>query len=430
MISELTKRNIIDELKLRNVNWNGRLDEVEFLNRLFNLEDFPSGDSRYENMRGDIWQHRVNNDDWNYWWVFDDERLNLMGDDDFFLKFIAETIHPVVRSDVEEVESLLRVFNQHLSIDGWKLVEKSRISGRPIFAGVAFKSEVDFRNEEKVSEQYVTEQLKECSDKILRRDFDGAITSGRSLLEGVFKDIYKRVLDEKMVESGDLLQKFKIVKNLICLSEEQSVDAQFKSLCRGLMQSMSALDQLSNLTGDRHVPSIKPEEYHARFYVNSVKTIADFIYDRVHFLYEGRENLYKSLVDELEVGNKRGLTRDELKVDNEIAAILKNCDLYVRTLLKEKFCEEYEIVSFRQNDIFFAALRIFIDNLTAKDMVRVFEKCINNSQTLPPYGGLIYFLSEIENYKPDLLNKKHLEFIAEYKKKSVKLDAMFDPPLE
>lgn len=430
MISELTKRNIIDELKLRNFNWNGRLDEVEFLNRLFDLEDFPSGDSRYENMRGDIWQHRINNDDWSYWWVFDDQRLDLMGNDSSFLEFLAETLHPVVRSNLEEAENLLEIINQHLSIDGWKLVEKSRISGRPIFVGIAFKSEVDFRNEEKVSEQYVTEQLKECGDKIHRKDFDGAITSGRSLLEGVFADIYKRVLGEKMLNSGDLNQKFKMIKNLVHLSEEQSVDAQFKSLCRGMATSMSALDQLSNLIGDRHVPSAKPEEYHARFYVNSVKTIADFLYDRIHSLYEGRENLYQSLVTELGVGKKRGLTRDELKADVEISSILKNCDLYIRTLLKEKLCEDYEILSFRQNDIFFAGLRIFIDELTAKDMDKIFEKCINNTQTLPPYGGLIYFLSEIEDYKPSVLSKEHLAYILEYKKKFDKLDTMFDIPLE
>ncbi len=38
MISEVTKRNIFDELKIRNTNWSGRLDEVEFLNRLFDIE--------------------------------------------------------------------------------------------------------------------------------------------------------------------------------------------------------------------------------------------------------------------------------------------------------------------------------------------------------------------------------------------------------
>jgi len=55
MISEITKRNIFDELKIRNTNWSGRLDEVEFLNRLFDIESLPTTDGRFQNMRGDIW---------------------------------------------------------------------------------------------------------------------------------------------------------------------------------------------------------------------------------------------------------------------------------------------------------------------------------------------------------------------------------------
>lgn len=56
------RQNIIDGLKLDGVAWFGRLADVEFLQRLFDLRALPSQDSRFEDAAGDIWQHRVNND--------------------------------------------------------------------------------------------------------------------------------------------------------------------------------------------------------------------------------------------------------------------------------------------------------------------------------------------------------------------------------
>jgi AbiJ N-terminal domain 3 len=68
--SEITRRDIVDALSAKNINWNGRLEESEFLSRLFNIESLPSTDPRFKNAAGDIWQHRVNNDDWENNWVF------------------------------------------------------------------------------------------------------------------------------------------------------------------------------------------------------------------------------------------------------------------------------------------------------------------------------------------------------------------------
>jgi len=67
-ISEATRRDIIDYLITNNVRWSGRLEEPEFLNRLFDLSRLPSTDyrkSQFPTAYEDIWQHRVNNFDWN-----------------------------------------------------------------------------------------------------------------------------------------------------------------------------------------------------------------------------------------------------------------------------------------------------------------------------------------------------------------------------
>jgi len=70
----------------------GRLGETEFLSRVWDLDSMPSTDARFSNATGDIWQHTVNNEDWEPGWVFSDARFNLMrGDDETFLRFLSLT---------------------------------------------------------------------------------------------------------------------------------------------------------------------------------------------------------------------------------------------------------------------------------------------------------------------------------------------------
>ena len=135
-ISEITRRDIIDSIFLEQINLYGRLEETEFLARLWDLDSMPSTDSRFQNATGDIWQHTVNNDDWEHGWVFSDSRFNLMsGDDETFLRFFCETIHPVVKTDVTECERLSQLYNSYLKNDGFQIIEKARISGKPVFIG-------------------------------------------------------------------------------------------------------------------------------------------------------------------------------------------------------------------------------------------------------------------------------------------------------
>lgn len=133
-IRRQTKMNIIDGLRIDAVMWCGKLDDIDFLARLYDLQALPSYDSRYEDAAGDIYQHRVNNFDWEDDWIYDDVRFGLQsGTDDLFLRFLCETVHPVVRPDKDDAIRLVAQYNDQLRQDGWELVEEERIAGRPRF---------------------------------------------------------------------------------------------------------------------------------------------------------------------------------------------------------------------------------------------------------------------------------------------------------
>ena len=68
---------ILDEMRARRTVSYGALDDVRFLERLFDLSAMPSFDSRFESAAQDIWQHCINNDDWPLDWVYADKRFNL-----------------------------------------------------------------------------------------------------------------------------------------------------------------------------------------------------------------------------------------------------------------------------------------------------------------------------------------------------------------
>jgi very-short-patch-repair endonuclease len=113
--------------------WSGALSEIEFLDRLYDTSELPSRDRRYTTAFQDIFQHRVMNDDWPDNWVFTDERFGLADNDEALLRFLAEMLHPAVRTDPAEVERLHTFLNSVLVHDGYELVQVDAISGAPIF---------------------------------------------------------------------------------------------------------------------------------------------------------------------------------------------------------------------------------------------------------------------------------------------------------
>ena len=113
-----------------------------------------STDSRFENALGDIWQHRVNNYDWDDNWVFSDHRFKLKnGSDSLLLNFLCEIFHPVVRDDSKPWKKIFDIINELIKKDGYEFYEKDHISGRSIYGWketesqmITLKSEIVTRN--------------------------------------------------------------------------------------------------------------------------------------------------------------------------------------------------------------------------------------------------------------------------------------------
>jgi AbiJ N-terminal domain 3 len=132
-ISGVTRRKLA--AIFTQICWWGELEELDFLERLYKLDELPSTDTRVDTARMDIATHRISFSDWDDNWIFTDKRFDLDLDkpDRMLLSFLAETLHPEVRSNAVEVRQLAREINALLLRDGWMLTPKSKISGYPVY---------------------------------------------------------------------------------------------------------------------------------------------------------------------------------------------------------------------------------------------------------------------------------------------------------
>jgi hypothetical protein len=153
-ISNVTKRDVLDLFKngidipdlwdTQRVSYNyyGRIEEIEFIKRLYDLKKLPSFDSRYPDAEGDIWQHTINNEDYSFCWVFEDERFQLVnGSDETYLKFLCEIFHPEVRYEKGYWKEFLDEVNKLLQNDGYELYPSGKISNRDVYGWRIFKQE-------------------------------------------------------------------------------------------------------------------------------------------------------------------------------------------------------------------------------------------------------------------------------------------------
>jgi very-short-patch-repair endonuclease len=136
----LHRKLLINEIT--NLGWiGGELDIVEFLKQTWDLDNMPSTDSRFANASGDIWQHMVNNDDWEINYLFG-SYLGLYDEtDNVFFRFIESIVHPLVRLE-EEQDRYVQVINRYLSKDGYKLQVSNMISGYKIYRVVQSRNGV------------------------------------------------------------------------------------------------------------------------------------------------------------------------------------------------------------------------------------------------------------------------------------------------
>ena len=272
------------------INWSGSLEEPEFLSRLYDLQALPSTDNRFPDAAGDIWQHRTNNWDWEDHWVFYDRRFQLMnGDDELLLRFLAESVHPVVRPDVTESQKIVQLYNQFLKNDGFEISEKARMSGKPIYIGRNIGSTA-LPGVSAAKETLSGTDLVYVSQQITR--MEAAVLNDPSLAIGTAKELIetccKTILSERGITPGssdDLPKLVKLtVKELKLTPSDIPDEAKAVDTIRRLLSNLATITngiaELRNKYGTGHGKAASSKGLsprHAKLAVGAASTLAVFL---------------------------------------------------------------------------------------------------------------------------------------------------------
>ncbi len=135
-----------------------------------------------------------------------------------------------------------------------------------------------------VDEHFIKQQMQKCRDKLVAADYDGAITNARTLVESVLREMERRLSADEPPTDGDLVKQYQRVTKLLNLDpKKEGLDAPFQQILRGLISIVHGLTSLRNVASDAHARNYRPEPHHARFAVNSAKTLVDFVFETYEY---------------------------------------------------------------------------------------------------------------------------------------------------
>ena len=130
-----------------------------------------------------------------------------------------------------------------------------------------------------INRSYITDLSDRAMKDVMDGNYDSAITKSRTLLEEVFCYVIEKKGNEPS-ESGDIGKLYNQVKQLYNMHQSKDIDKRINGLLSGLEKILSAISEMRNKGSDSHgvgAKRINIADHHARLFVNSAMTMADFI---------------------------------------------------------------------------------------------------------------------------------------------------------
>ena len=291
LISRNTRLELFDWLSQERILWCGRLEQADFLSRLYDLKRLPSADYRFDDARGDIVQHTSNNDDWEIDWVLTDPRFELLdGRDELFLNFIEQSANPSIRANVEHEDRMISAYNKFLVSTPFRFVKSRPFADRYVYEWVektgTLVSYAGLTNDQLTQQPVLSRHVERISADI-QANPDRAIGAAKNLLES----LSRQILSSSGIEytKDDNVQKlFKLALQSVRASEFEpkntSAWRESEKIAGALSGVVNAIRELRNELGDGHGRE-EPSEatpIEARLIANAAITASTFLSDLFH----------------------------------------------------------------------------------------------------------------------------------------------------
>lgn len=157
--------------------------------------------------------------------------------------------------------------------------ELSLIGKQFIVHPIGSHPEVETPKIKAIDREYIKDISSRAMDDVEQNNFDSAITKSRTLLEETFCYVIEKK-GAAPSDNGDMMKLFKQVRELYNMHTDKDTDRRINTLLSGLNSIVSAISEMRNKDSDAHGVGSKRipiRGYHARLFVNSAMTLADFI---------------------------------------------------------------------------------------------------------------------------------------------------------
>ncbi|MFE9076910.1 abortive infection family protein [Bacillus mobilis] len=174
----------------------------------------------------------------------------------------------------EQFAYISRSFNDYIDY-----IEENNIDVKIVYV------ECDVPKELKYT--HIMDNIIKCEKRIENGDYAGALTSARSLIEGVCKEILYNITNEEIKDKHDLPKLFDMVRNHLNLDPSNTqLQKSLKGVISGLIKVVQGLNEIRNSGGDSHIPKYNVSLHHALLVVNSAKTVATFLFHTYEYQRE------------------------------------------------------------------------------------------------------------------------------------------------
>lgn len=143
---------------------------------------------------------------------------------------------------------------------------------------------VETKELDRITFEYIHEQIIKCNTKIDNNDFNGAITNARTLIESICLFILESKTKQKHDYDGNLIKLYKSIASTLKMSPGDYDDEHLKQILSGVFSIINGVSGLRNNFSDSHgaAPSkttiYKIDERHAILTVNLAKTISEYLF--------------------------------------------------------------------------------------------------------------------------------------------------------
>lgn len=158
-----------------------------------------------------------------------------------------------------------------------------------------------------LTHSHILTEVRKGEQRIDQGDYAGAITSSKTLVESVIKELLIKFEPEnkEKIDNYDLLKLYKNLRKHLNMdkvdtksgveNEENLAAKKFEEslnrILSGFNNVIQGLAEIRNLSGDSHLPTVKASRHHAVMAVNSSITICNFLFHTYKYQQEAKQKV-------------------------------------------------------------------------------------------------------------------------------------------